>query len=270
MAFPTTTSVYEMDGVGIPAVNSAADAINRMNSIAEANNAYSANQAKIQRDWQEKQNAKAMKFNASEAAKNRDWQKMMSDTAHQREIADLKAAGLNPVLSAMGGNGASVGSGATASGVTSSGAKGDTDMSMNSALVNLLSAVYNRTTQIEAANINARTQEAVADKYNATSEIVAQIAASASMFGAKQAAGASMYAADRGKYGTYERMLEGIMSALPTLTGAPSGKTVFQSASNAVDSMWKRLDKAVENNDNYALITKLFPSLKKYDMFKVK
>lgn len=52
-------------------------------------------------------------FNASQAAKSRHWQEKMYDQRHQREVNDLRAAGLNPILSAMNGGG-SVPGGSTA------------------------------------------------------------------------------------------------------------------------------------------------------------
>lgn len=89
----------------------------------------------------------AQEFNSEEAQKNRDFQERLSSTAYQRAMADMKAAGLNPILAySQGGASTPVGSAASVSHSSSpvgrnvEGVKGDT-ASLLSALGNVLSSV---------------------------------------------------------------------------------------------------------------------------------
>lgn len=169
------SGVYKPSGAGMAAAGTFAKTLNDIRQRSDYNNAYSAAQAKDLRNWQAEQARIAREFNADQAAKNRDWQKMMSDTAHQREVKDLLAAGLNPVLSVSGGNGAAVGSGASASASAPQGAKGDVDQSYNAALVSMMSSWLKMQNDMAMNNINAQNNRAIADQNNAVAQIIAGI-----------------------------------------------------------------------------------------------
>lgn len=202
--------------------------------MASQNNALYGQSAAAANAASAAASAKQYDFNAREAQKTRDWQERLANTAHQREVKDLLAAGLNPVLSAMQGSGSVTPSGATASGSNYTGQMANVDTSPQQVFGSILSAVIGNQTSLDIAKIQA-----------AAAIQTANISSAANVYASDNAYNASRYATDIGRISASEtgspvnRLLNSVLSGNSGSKVASIGD-IFKGAFNLFESAAKK------------------------------
>lgn len=163
--------------------------------MTKANNAYNSAQSAKAFEQSVAMSDRNNAFNAAQVQNQMNFQERMSSTAHQREVKDLLAAGLNPVLSANGGASSPSGSSATADTSTAS-LKAQMAMQQMQVGAQLKMNEQNIESAQKMAKWSNNLQRELGYAGLANQEAIANIGAGASMYAANASSSAARYGAD--------------------------------------------------------------------------
>lgn len=133
---------------------------------------------RVNQDFNREEAEKARQFSHEEAALNRDfeaaqaeiqrqWQTDMSNSAYQRSMADMEAAGINPNILSQGALGASTGNASTPQGSQAQSSAASSSVGLNAS--NMFAGLSNALN----AYATIKNQELIAQMYNDNSRNIA-------------------------------------------------------------------------------------------------
>lgn len=147
--------------MGIAAMVSAIAANNLVPRSQTQNQEWESSEAAINRQFQSQEAQTARQFNAEEAQKQRDFEKYMSDTAVQRQIADMQAAGINPASIGLLGGASTPSASAASFGTVPTGSMVSSTPTNTGYMMNL----YNSAVQAAMAKDKNFTNQSIAEMY---------------------------------------------------------------------------------------------------------
>lgn len=232
-------------------------AIGGIAGLVGQNSANAANKEMMEMSQihQNAQRIHAQEFNSAEAAKARAWSEGMANTAYQRQVKDMEAAGINPMLAIMKGGGAATPGAAQASSASSSAPSAPRmESALNKGVQSALDALRLRNefatvkADTELKGIQKTVQESVSEreKNSAKIEKTRQEIIDAQAPAAKARAEADKRSAEiDAKMAGVDAVLKRVGAVTGIANGAAGAARIFRGGSGK--SFKKQYDKMIED-----------------------